>query len=166
MSAAGNEKAGFVFTGWHMAALLVTFFGVIITVNMTMAYFASSTWSGLVVQNTYIASQEFNGKAAAIRGMLATGIKGKLEVKDGKIVYTLTLPGDEPVVADEVTAHFKRPVGEHQDFVATLISTGNGVYVAEHDVAHGHWIVEVKAMKDGQLIMHEANRIAVIGEQK
>ncbi|WP_113448534.1 FixH family protein [Rhizobium cremeum] len=166
MTVAGNEKTGFVFTGWHMFAILVAFFGTIITVNMTMAYYASSTWSGLVVQNTYIASQEFNGKAAAIRDMLATGIKSKLEVKAGRIAYTLTLPGDQPVIADEVTAHFKRPVGEKQDFTVTLVPAGNGLYVADHEVAHGHWIVEMKAVKDGRLVMHEANRIAVIGEQK
>ncbi|PZU85804.1 MAG: cation transporter [Shinella sp.] len=166
MSAAGKEKAGFVFTGRHMLASIVTFFGVVITVNLTMAYYASSTWSGLVVQNTYVASQEFNSKAAAIRGMLATGIRGKLDVKNDKITYTLTLPGDEPVVADEVTAHFKRPVGEKQDFTVKLVPAGNGVYVAEHEVATGHWIVEVKAAKDGKLIMHEANRIAVIGGRK
>lgn len=161
-----SEKRPFVFTGWHMLSIMVLFFGTIITVNFTMAYLASSTWSGLVVKNTYVASQEFNGKAAGIRAMLATGIKGKLEVKDGVIRYHLTMSGDEPVIADKVTAHFKRPVGEHQDFVAELQSVGAGVYEAPHEVLHGHWIVEVMAVRDGQTIMHEANRIAVIGEAK
>lgn len=161
-----SEKPSFVFTGWHMLGAMLLFFGTIITVNLTMAYFATSTWSGLVVKNTYVASQEFNGKAAGIRSMLATGIKGKLEVKGDRIHYALTLPGDEPVIADKVTAHFKRPVGQHQDFVAELQPAGAGVYEASHEVLHGHWIVEVVAVKDGQTIMHEANRIAVIGEAK
>ena len=161
-----SEKPSFVFTGWHMLAAMLLFFGTIITVNFTMAYLATSTWSGLVVKNTYIASQEFNGKAAAIRGMLATGIKGKLEVKDGKIVYTLTLPGDEPVLADKVTAHFKRPVGEHQDFAVELQPVAAGLYAASRPVQPGHWIVEMIAVKDGETIMHEANRIAVVGDGK
>lgn len=160
-----SEKS-FVFTGWHMVVTMVLFFGTIITVNLTMAYLASSTWSGLVVKNTYVASQEFNGKAAGIRAMLATGIKGKLEVAGGKIRYNLTMPGNEPVIAEQVTAHFKRPVGEHQDFMADLQMVSPGIYEATHEVLSGHWIVEMKAVRNGELVMHEANRIAVIGEPK
>ncbi|MCL6707808.1 FixH family protein [Pseudomonas sp. R2.Fl] len=161
-----QDKAGFVFTGWHMAGVMVLFFGTIISVNFLMAYYATSTWSGLVVKNTYIASQEFNGKAAAIREMLATGIKGKLTVTGEEIRYNLSIPDQGPVAADRVTAHFKRPVGEHQDFVAELTPAGEGDYVANHKVLPGHWIVEVIAERDGKAIMHEANRIAVIEAQK
>ena len=159
-----SEKPSFVFTGWHMLAAMLLFFGTIITVNFTMAYLATSTWSGLVVKNTYIASQEFNGKAAGIRAMLSTGIKGTLEVKDDSIRYGLAMPGDKPVLADKVTAHFKRPVGEHQDFAIELQPVAAGLYAASRPVQPGHWIVEMIAIKDGKTIMHEANRIAVIGE--
>jgi nitrogen fixation protein FixH len=154
----------FTFTGRHMLAVMVAFFGIIIAVNFTMAYFATSTWSGLVVENTYVASQQFNGKTEAIRQMLATGINGELSVKRDGIRYRLTLPGNTPVVADSVVAHFKRPVGEHQDFEQVLTPAGEGVYVASRKVLAGSWIVEMKAQKDGKLIMHEAHRIAVSGE--
>ncbi len=154
----------FTFTGRHMWAIMLAFFGTIIAVNFTMAYLATSTWSGLVVQNTYVASQQFNGKTEAIRQMLATGINGELAVKRDGIRYHLTLPGNVPVVADSVIAHFKRPVGEHQDFEQLLTPAGDGVYLAERDVLAGSWIVEMKAQKDGKLIMHEAHRIAVSGE--
>ncbi|HLA02420.1 MAG TPA: FixH family protein, partial [Aestuariivirga sp.] len=43
------------FTGWHMAAITISFFAVIIAVNLTLAVFASSSWSGLVVANSYVA---------------------------------------------------------------------------------------------------------------
>lgn len=161
-----REKPGFVFTGWHMLALLVAFFGVIISVNMLMAYYATSTWSGLVVQNTYVASQEFNGKAAGIRAMLATGVRGKLTVEKDEIAYVLTVEDGKAVEADAVTAHFKRPVGEHQDFIAALLPAGEGRYAASHEVLPGDWIVEVIATRDGRTIMHEANRISVHGGNK
>ena len=61
------NPAGKPFTGWHMVVALGLFFGTIITVNLAMAYYANSTWSGLVVKNTYVASQEFNGKVADVR---------------------------------------------------------------------------------------------------
>lgn len=156
-----QEKAGFVFTGKHMLGVLILFFGTIISVNLVMAYYASSTWSGLVVQNTYVASQQFNAKASAIRDMLASGIKGELDVSSEAIRYRLTLPGDQAVAADKVSAHFKRPVGEHQDFVAELSALGGGLYGVSHEVLPGEWIVELIAVKDGKTIMHEAPRIAL-----
>lgn len=159
-----NIKKPFVFTGWHMLAIIVAFFGVIITVNVTMAYLATSSWSGLVVKNTYVASQQFNGKTTAIREMLATGIKGDLSVNASGIRYHLTLPGDQPVVADSVLAHFKRPVGTTQDFELQLTPAGEGVYLAERQIQPGSWIVEIQASKNGKLVMHEAKRIAVSGE--
>ena len=48
------------FTGRHMFAILAVFFGVVIAVNFTMATFASTTFGGVVVENSYVASQHFN----------------------------------------------------------------------------------------------------------
>ena len=59
--------------GGHVLAMLIAFFGVIITVNMVMAYFANSTWSGLVVKNGYVASQEFNTNLARAKAQEALG---------------------------------------------------------------------------------------------
>ncbi|MBA4798806.1 MAG: FixH family protein [Rhizobiales bacterium] len=159
-----ETRKAFTFTGWHMLAIMLAFFGTIITVNFTMAYFATSTWSGLVVKNTYVASQEFNGKTAAIKEMLATGIAGDLSVDTKGMRYRLTLPNNVPVVADSVLAHFKRPVGEHQDFELVLTPAGDGLYLAETAVLPGSWIVEIKATKGGKMIMHEAKRVTVSGE--
>ena len=159
-----ETRKAFTFTGWHMLAIMLAFFGTIITVNFTMAYFATSTWSGLVVKNTYVASQEFNGKTAAIKEMLATGIAGDLSVDTKGMRYRLTLPNNVPVVADSVLAHFKRPVGEHQDFELVLTPAGDGLSLAETAVLPGSWIVEIKATKGGKMIMHEAKRVTVSGE--
>lgn len=47
-------------TGWHMTIVFCAFFGVVIAVNVTMAVFASRTFGGTVVDNSYVASQNFN----------------------------------------------------------------------------------------------------------
>lgn len=159
-----DARKTFTFTGWHMLAIMLAFFGTIITVNFTMAYLATSSWSGLVVKNTYVASQQFNGKTAAIREMLATGIAGDLSVDARGMRYRLTLPGNTPVVADVVTAHFKRPVGIAQDFELQMTPAGDGLYLAETAILPGSWIVEMQALKDGKMIMHEAKRITVSEE--
>lgn len=104
------------FTGRHMLLATCSFFAVVIGVNVTMAWFASSSWSGLVVENTYVASQEFNAKAAAMKAMAASGIIGKLSLAGGRIHYDIRNRDGSPTLVDEVAANFKRPVGDHEDF--------------------------------------------------
>ena len=62
MSAEHRDKPGFTFTGWHMLTIMLLFFGTIISVNVTMAWNAVTSWSGLVVQNTYVASQSLTAR--------------------------------------------------------------------------------------------------------
>ncbi|HMP45265.1 MAG TPA: FixH family protein, partial [Sphingopyxis sp.] len=46
-----RQRARRSFTGWHMTAILVGFFGVVMAVNFTMARLAMSTFGGKVVEN-------------------------------------------------------------------------------------------------------------------
>ncbi|MBP6380449.1 MAG: FixH family protein, partial [Sphingorhabdus sp.] len=48
------------FTGYHMAAILIGFFGIVIAVNIYMAKVAVGTFGGTVVDNSYVASQNYN----------------------------------------------------------------------------------------------------------
>ncbi|TRL39062.1 FixH family protein [Rhizobium straminoryzae] len=156
----------FVFTGWHMLAVVCLFFGTIISVNFYMAYQAVHSWSGLVVDNTYVASQQFNGKVAEAKALNASGISGTLTARDGLIRYVISDEAGQPVFADQVTAIFKRPVGDHQDFEVALTDVGKGAYEVSHPVAQGYWIADVSAFKDGKRILHHSRRIAVLGEVK
>ncbi len=61
------------FTGWHMAMIMVAFFAVVVGVNFTMARFAIGTFGGTVVENSYVASQQYNGWLAKAREQAALG---------------------------------------------------------------------------------------------
>ncbi|WP_373456290.1 FixH family protein [Rhizobium sp. L1K21] len=158
-----ETKRESTFTGWHMLAIMVSFFGVVIAVNFTMAYFAVSSWTGLVVENTYVASQEFNGKAAEARAWAATGIKTDLKASAEGIRYTITHPETGPLKGEKVVAEFRHPVGDKFDFTVTLTPEGNGVFVTNHPVPAGQWIVDLLTTDGGTTAYHEAIRIRVNG---
>lgn len=136
----GHERP---FTGRHMLAIMVAFFGIIIAVNLTMAYFARSSWSGFVVENTYVASQQFNRKAAEGRAQAALGWKPDLTIADGQIRYRLINGGGEIVATSRVTAHFRRPVSDAQDRELVLAIQPDGSFSASVDLGDGAWIVEL-----------------------
>lgn len=164
MSTLAKKESSFVFTGRHMLAIMIAFFGVVIGVNVTLAYFSQSSWSGLVVDDTYRASQRFNKIASEARAIAATGIRGDLTLSGHDVRYQLSHPQKGPIEADEVSMVFKRPVGEFQDFDLALTATGDGAFAGEHNLAKGQWIVDITSKFKGQIVFHEAIRRIVPGE--
>lgn len=131
------------FTGWHMAAIMVAFFATIIGVNLTMAWFAAASWSGLVVQNSYVASQNFNATTAGKRREAALGWRGTISHDSQSFSLRLSDAAGQPVIATSVTAVIGRPATAAQDFTVDLIATGNGTYSAAAALAPGVWQAKV-----------------------
>ena len=84
-----TKNSEFRFTGWHMLTCMIAFFGVIIVVNFTMASFASKSWTGLVVKNSYVASQKFNDELAVAEAQQARGWRSQVAYENGELVFQL-----------------------------------------------------------------------------
>lgn len=159
MSAARRFLQFETFTGWHMLAVMVLFFGTIISVNVTMAYYATSSWSGLLVKNTYVASQNFDDDVALDREMSERGWISELQIGEDAIIYHLSDAEGQPILADSVAVTISRPVGILQDQVVQLVERGDGVYTASLTIDPGQWIARINAEKDGALLFREVHRI-------
>jgi nitrogen fixation protein FixH len=161
-----QQQKGFVFTGWHMFGVMVLFFGTIISVNLVMAWNASNSWSGLVVQNTYVASQQFNTKVAQAEALAASGIEGVLEIEGEAVTYRLADATGTVIPADEVVAVFKRPVDERKDFRVEFEVLAPGVFVARQSIPAGQWIIDIASKRDGERVFHQTIRTVVKGGGK
>lgn len=133
------------FTGRHMLGLMLAFFGTIIAVNLTMATFASTSWTGFVVKNSYVASQQFNRKAKESRAQAALGWKSGLTIANGKIRYELVDAAGARIEPNAVTVTFRRPASEAEDRTLTLGQAGDGTFAASMTPRDGMWIVETDA---------------------
>ena len=149
------------FTGYHMLAWIITFFGIIIGVNITMAYYANSTWSGLVVANSYVASQEFNGKLADVKAQDALGWKGKLSASNGVFHFALNGKDGSVVAANSVAVTLRRPVTDSADFTLALTKTPEGTWSVPHTLADGAWIAEVDVASDAFKMWRDTLRLTV-----
>lgn len=154
-------ERGREFTGRHMLAIMVAFFSVIIAVNLTMAYFARSSWTGAIVENTYVASQQFNRKAAEGRAQAALGWKGDLAIADGKVSYRLTDRTGDLVTARQATASFRRPSHAGEDQQVALIRQPDGRLSAPVELRDGSWIVEIDTEAGLERPYHDARRLTL-----
>jgi len=149
------------FTGKHMLAIMVAFFGVIITVNLVMARFAVTTWSGLVVPNTYVASQEFNGRAAQSRAIAALGYQAELQSNADGLSIVFTDETGASAAADSIFVQLRRPVGTHQDREMVLLRAPDGIYRAAGALAEGEWIATVTATRGSETLYKRGHRFHV-----
>ncbi|MCR9238284.1 MAG: FixH family protein [Alphaproteobacteria bacterium] len=131
------------FTGWHMFGVMCLFFGTIISVNMFLAFSAGSTWTGLVVQNTYVESQHFNAKSAEYQRQAELGWHAETGYSDGVFSLALTDVAGDPVQQSEVTVGLGRPVHEGDDRSLQMQPSDAGGYTVETDLGPGVWEAEL-----------------------
>ena len=159
MSNKSLPEKEFRFTGWHMAACMFAFFGVIIGVNLFMAFTASSSWTGLVVKNSYVASQQFNRDLEAAKIQKAAGWKSTLSYRDGLLSVRLEDRDGIPLALSNATLAFGRPAHEQQDNKIMLQPSGAGVHSSELNLNPGEWFVKVTGDVDGKTYRRDARLI-------
>lgn len=145
------------FTGRHMAAIMVAFFGVVIAVNVLMANLAVGTFGGIVVENSYVASQHFN------RWLDEAGVEGKLgwsaaitHAADGRVRVRLHGVPAGATVGGEAW----HPLGQAPDHVLRFRPAGDGhgsdAFVSDAAIPAGRWRIRIEVRAAGKRWREEA----------
>ena len=130
------------FTGKHMIAVMVLFFGTIITVNMIMAWHATNSWTGLVVKNSYVASQGFDDRRAEQE---ALGWTVRAEAKGGLLILSIKDADGKPVQAGSIDAVLGRATHVQDDRSPDFTFDGKA-YVARESLRPGNWNIRMTAV--------------------
>lgn len=134
------------FTGKHMLAVLVTGFGIVVAVNFTMATFAVKGFNGVVVENSYVASQNYNGWLDRARAQEALGWSATMaRAPDGRLTIAT---GGVPASAT-VDAMLRRPMGDSTVTHLALRPRGDGAYASADPLPAGRWIVRLTVSAHG-----------------
>ena len=134
------------FTGRHMLAIMLAFFGVVIAVNLTMAVMASRSWTGMVVDNSYVASQAFNTRLAERRAQKALGWRAELKVADGVLSWRLLDAEGALLHPEGAVARFRHPARDAADFDVTLLAQADGWLTGAIAADDGAWTLEIEAV--------------------
>ncbi|HWU04389.1 MAG TPA: FixH family protein [Novosphingobium sp.] len=155
-------KAPFRFTGRHMAAILVAFFGVVIVVNVYMATLASQTFSGVVVENSYDASQKFDTWLDEAAREKALGWQAKVERRaDGHVAVTMTDKAGASLSADNVlSGEAWHPLGQEADRVVSFRRQADGSWLSFDALPAGRWRLRLRMQgRDGRHVWRGEERL-------
>jgi nitrogen fixation protein FixH len=132
------------FTGKHMLAVFALSFGVIIAVNLTLAFKAVSTFPGLEVKNSYVASQDFDARRQAQQ---ALGWTSAVTYDAGQVALNITDAAGQPVQAADIGVLIGRKTTVEYDSYPVMTFDGT-TYRAAADLGPGVWIVKVTAQSE------------------
>lgn len=151
MSAAGR------LTGRKVLAISLGAFGVILAANITLAWYAVGTFSGLVVDNSYVASQSYDRDR---RAQEALGWTLALAHGDGQLRLDLTDAQGRPARPTEISVVVGRPTSARSDRALDLHRSLTG-YVAEAPLDPGAWTVMVDAVAPDGTAYHRREPLRV-----
>lgn len=133
--------------GWHVLTGFVMAFGIIISVNLALAFNAVATFPGVEVKNSYYASQVFDANRSAQQKLNWT-----VDASVEGTILTLSITRDgAPVWAEIESATFGRATNVVDDQTPAFEFNG-AAYEAPVEVNAGNWNLRLKARaEDGTL---------------
>ena len=150
------------FTGWHMLTLTVSAFAVIIAVNITMAYKAISTFPGIEVEDSYLASQDFDADKAAQIGLGWT-LTPSYDLANGQIRLDFLGKDGKPVTLKDLTVLVGRPTDTTDDKTPVFARAPDGAYVATEALGKGKWMMHVTAHAQNGTLFYQRRDFKVGG---
>jgi nitrogen fixation protein FixH len=135
------------FTGTHMLLIMLSFFGVIIVVNFYMAYSATHSFAGLVVENSYVASQHFNEKLAAVHHQAALGWKVDVDVQEDGVTVDARDAKGHPI-RGKVDVEMTRPTTDRDDHDLSAVASGFGAVHLPTKLGSGAWFAAITITAD------------------
>lgn len=135
-------------TGRKVLIITVSAFGVIIGVNLVMAYKAISTFPGLEVDNSYVASQNFDAERKAQE---ALGWVAQPSYEGGVLKLTIRDAAGLPAPIKDLSLLVGRPTNVSEDKTLNMAYAA-GTYSAPVALGDGNWLIHVEAhAADGTL---------------
>ena len=138
------------FTGRHMLALMIAFFGTVIAVNFTMASFAVGTFGGTVVDNSYVASQRFNGWLEEARSQEALGWRARLALAPDRRVTVAIVDGGKALAQASLRAVARHPVGRSEDLPLSFVGDEEGAFRSALPLPRGRWLIHLEIESGGR----------------
>lgn len=141
------------------------FFAVIFTVNIFYIYISQKTWRGLVTEDSYHKGLRYNDVIADAKKQKELGWQLKISYKNsgnktGELKIFLFDKKNQKISDAIVTANFKRPTQNGQDFSQEL-KFSDGAYEAKINFPLvGQWDFIISATK-GEETFQESKRYVI-----
>lgn len=140
-----TPRGGKELTGRKVFAITATGFGIIIGVNLFMAYSAISTFPGLEVRNGYIASQSFDRERASQE---ALGLEINAAIGEAEVTLDIRSLAAIPVGITRLEGSIGRPTHQRDDQALMFQGNGRSYTAPVTPLEAGQWTLRLTGVAD------------------
>ena len=140
------------FTGRHMVAIMVGFFAVVVAVNIGMARVAGSTFGGVVVENSYVASQNYNRWLREAKAQKALGWQLVAQRRTDDRVSVMV---SGPAGSGKLIGIARHPLGAAPNVPLAFALGADGTFLSDRVLPEGRWIVRFDLESGGRKLRTE-----------
>lgn len=135
-------------TGRQVFGFTAGAFGIIIAVNLLLAYKAVTTFPGLEVSNSYVASQDFDRSRLA-QEALGWTLTASYETAEKRLYLSFVDANGRPAPLVALSVLVGRTTEAQDDQTPEMVNAA-GLWTAPLDLSEGKWLLRVDAKaKDG-----------------
>ena len=140
--------------GWHVLVAMLAFFGITIGVNVAMATYAITTFSGEDTSDPYMKGLAFNKAIAAQAAQARLGWRAKIEAHraaNRDIIVEVVVHDRDGNAKNglKLELTLRRPIDAHRDRTVPMTAGGDGRYTATVGaLSLGQWDVIASAKAD------------------
>lgn len=162
-----KTRKGWEISGRMVFAMLIAFFGVIMTVNAIMAHYAISTFAGLETESSYKAGLAFRSEGDAAERQEALGWSVDVSMAppaagdERRIVVEVRDKAGNALNGLDIQARMLHPTDARQDATVQLVGLGRGRYGGEAVAHAGQWDLQLDLTQGGERKFRSRNRIVV-----
>jgi len=152
--------------GSHVLIATLVFFGVAIAVNIAMATYAITTFSGEDIPNPYIRGLAYNRTLAAHAAQNKLGWTAEIGAArmgaDTRVTLSVRDHQSRELSTLKVEVTFRRPTNAKLDRTETLAGDGNGLYAASvRGLAPGAWDVIARTTAPDGTVFEATRRVVL-----
>ncbi|MGE7468762.1 FixH family protein [Bosea sp. NPDC003192] len=160
------QRRPFQLTGGMVAAMLILFFGVIVSVNATIMTMALRTMPGVETRSAYEKSQHFNEEIARQHERDARGWSAAATIirqgEGATLAVTLADRNGGALAGFVTSARLRHPATSARDRELMLSESRPGRYETRFDrIEAGSWILELQAKRGEEVVFVSRSRVTL-----
>jgi len=141
-----DAKPGFRVRGWHVLAIMIAFFSVIISVNVVFITLAMNSFPGEDQRRSYVQGLEYNSVIAERRAQAELGWRAAVNLAEDRVLIRIDNADNEPVMGLQLTGALRHPANLELDRALSFTEARPGVYSAPvSDLTEGVWTLRAQA---------------------
>lgn len=145
-------QAGFELKGWHVLAAMITFFTIVISMNVLFVTMAVRTFPGEVAPKSYVQGLRYNQTLADRARQAALGWTAQAEIAAAEqgpaLVIRMQDGAGRALDGLTLSGALRRPATDEADIALTFRSLGEGRYLAPAPgLKPGAWRLSVLAVR-------------------